>query len=87
MNDGELLAAMGENAENWAVEFHGVLTDNVLDGAALSDLLNPAPGELLHGCFCNAIEAGRSAGYVEGYRDGLRRAEELVIGVKEDLGV
>lgn len=87
MSDGELLAKMGLDAENWAVEFHGVVTDKVLDGDLVSDLLDPTPGNLLHGWFCNAIEAGRSAGYLEGFHDGLQRAEELVIGVKEDLGV
>lgn len=52
MNDGDLLAVMGTDAEAWAREM-----------AKRIPGLDPTPGELLHTWLANAIEAGRSAGY------------------------
>jgi hypothetical protein len=74
MSDFDMLVDMGVDAEKWTVEFHAVVTDGVLDGVPLSELLSPLPGNLVHTWFCNAIEAGRSQGYIE----GLEFANEVV---------
>lgn len=57
MSDGELLAYMGTDAEKWANEF----TDR-LGG-------DPTPGGQLFTWICNAIEAGRSAGYAQAKKE------------------
>jgi hypothetical protein len=60
MSEGEMLTFLGTDAEKWASAF--LHFNPHLEGMGVSD----APGDTLHGWFANAIEAGRSAGYVEG---------------------
>jgi hypothetical protein len=63
LSAGEMLAFMGTDAQAWADEFCRI--NNIKAGA-----LTPTAHEFQHtllGWFANAIETGRSAGYVEGH--------------------
>ena len=67
-SDGELLARMGTDAAVWAAELvksASAAADR--EGTTMTEILaDPEPGAFLHAWLCNAIEAGRSAGYVAG---------------------
>ena len=63
-SDGEPLARLGVDAEAWAAEFVRIFGPIQLNG----EVDEGEPGDTLHAWFCNAIEAGRSAGYVEGVK-------------------
>lgn len=67
--DGELLRRMGTDAEVWAREFVARCP-----GARGFD---PSPGSTLHGWFCNAIEAGRGAGYADARRDAAKLFSDI----------
>lgn len=62
MTDGEMLAYLGTDAEKWAEAFC-YFNPHLTETSA-------KPGDTIHGWFCNAIEAGRSAGYSEGVASG-----------------
>lgn len=64
----EMVARIGTDGALWAAEFARVAHEH---GAQFPACL-PAPGELIHGWFANAIEAGRSAGYAEAKREQNR---------------
>lgn len=71
MSDGELLAEMGTDAAKWAKEF----------SRSMDARLDSTPGERLHAWFCNAIEAGRTAGMAEEARTGAyRKGMEAALG-------
>lgn len=59
-SDGALLGRMGTDAVLWAQEM--VKREPFTD-------LDPTPGDLLHVWLCNAIEAGRAAGYSSAKRE------------------
>lgn len=62
--DGAMLARLGTDAAKWADEFTRVLARMLSADPRLEldDLLDGAPGGLVHVWFVNAIEAGRAAG-------------------------
>jgi hypothetical protein len=65
-SSGAMLARMGTDAEVWAREFAEVFSR--LGDGVVAVHVDPTPGGPLHAWLCNAIEAGRSAGYSEGLR-------------------
>lgn len=68
--DGEILARLGTDGVAWAAELARAL-GNAGEGDP-TGLLDPTPGALLHVWLCNAIEAGRGAGYRAGRTDAAR---------------
>lgn len=64
----DLLARLGVDAAEWAAQFEATWHRLRAQGHSTGDLIDSTPGDWLHGWFCNAIEAGRSAGYAEGVK-------------------